>query len=735
MGRGSEEDVALLTAMKTANQIGDIYNDIEKTKGLLSVPSFGVDVDEGGSKKGGADTSPEAGHGKAEADISNKKEAIDRYMEMKRKMGEQDDAIALNNIWQEKAANDTAEVRIGLIREEIELLKVKREMNHKNAEMLLREEKIEKLKALEDIGYGFEFEGEGDTRHITNYMDIMKAKYEEMNDHRNEEDQVFFNTLKEKISDIEDDYKRVGEIESEIRDQKKDYLTKDLEIVKAENDILEIEKEKTDELKKQKEAQTKVYEERKDALEKLLDITKDMLKQEQETAKAEKETNIDALEKQIDNYSKIIDKKKEILDLTEDQHDYEKSLAEKQKDIGKIQNRILELSRDNSRAAQAERLELEEDLTEKTDDLTEFQRDRRVELNKQALDDSAKTYEEKIKGEIDAEKESIKIIEKYLAQEGLITFDAMQEINTMGEGYQDRLLKFNETYGDSIQTNIIDMLTKSTEALGKFADDTGKFNFSGTMTTLNERIETNTKLTEIMDKEKIEPSDMPTIAKAMESNSADWNKATTPEKKASLEQENIQLDKLAGSTYDETTGLHMKDGKPLYVPQSKINSTRDQMKANSAKYNSASGWYKTILNTENKKLAESIGAVYNDGDGRYYLDGVPLYHDGVDAGFVGERSINPQSEQFAKLMKGEMVINPTQMQNFMTNILPKIPEAVSSAINNNMNIGKLLEINVEGNLDKKVVPDIKNIVDEAVKKINETFSNRGRNRPVKSYSF
>ena len=89
---------------------------------------------------------------------------------------------------------------------------------------------------------------------------------------------------------------------------------------------------------------------------------------------------------------------------------------------------------------------------------------------------------------------------------------------------------------------------------------------------------------------------------------------------------------------------------------------------------------------------------------------VPAYHSG---GFVGGIKSNEQS---AKLLNGEHVSTPAQMDNFMKNILPKMVSRSNSVQYN----APLIEIKC-GTVDKSTLPDLKQVVDQAVAKIEKNM--------------
>lgn len=121
----------------------------------------------------------------------------------------------------------------------------------------------------------------------------------------------------------------------------------------------------------------------------------------------------------------------------------------------------------------------------------------------------------------------------------------------------------------------------------------------------------------------------------------------------------------------------------------------------------------------------------------YYVNpniGHPGRHSGVDSGFVGVTPVLKSNEEFAKLLKGEIVVNPSQMDKFMTKTLPSL---VSPSVSNTMNGGNIeisMPLQVMGNLDKSTLPNIEKIVNDAVKKLNDNLINRGYNRRADQFS-
>ena len=88
-------------------------------------------------------------------------------------------------------------------------------------------------------------------------------------------------------------------------------------------------------------------------------------------------------------------------------------------------------------------------------------------------------------------------------------------------------------------------------------------------------------------------------------------------------------------------------------------------------------------------------------------------------GFAGDVASN---EEFALLMKGEYVVTEQQMYKFMKSTLPKITSMGGGGTTISM------PINVAGNLDKSVMPDLEKMVEKTMGTINGKIKRRGHVR-------
>jgi TP901 family phage tail tape measure protein len=109
---------------------------------------------------------------------------------------------------------------------------------------------------------------------------------------------------------------------------------------------------------------------------------------------------------------------------------------------------------------------------------------------------------------------------------------------------------------------------------------------------------------------------------------------------------------------------------------------------------------------------------------------VHAHHSGLASGFVNG-SLG-DGEQFAKLMKGEIVLNTDDMNHFMKNILPQIPSVISTG--GGVNFDHIMELTIQGNADAETVQDIDDIANKVTNKLIKAFGNRGMIRQANATS-
>lgn len=103
---------------------------------------------------------------------------------------------------------------------------------------------------------------------------------------------------------------------------------------------------------------------------------------------------------------------------------------------------------------------------------------------------------------------------------------------------------------------------------------------------------------------------------------------------------------------------------------------------------------------------------------------IPTFHDG--GGFELK-----SNELVAKLERGETVLTDRQTNNLIDAFSGQVPQSSSM---NNGDITIEMPITVGGNLDRTVLPDLKRMVEAAVKQLNDNMQNRGVTRRADAFS-
>ena len=103
-----------------------------------------------------------------------------------------------------------------------------------------------------------------------------------------------------------------------------------------------------------------------------------------------------SLQDQLKSYKDIIDARKKILQTLVDERKYQQDIQDKNANILKLQNQLAQLSLDNSSEAQAQKLQVQDELKKAQQDLTNTQQDHSTKVQQDALDASYAAYEVKV---------------------------------------------------------------------------------------------------------------------------------------------------------------------------------------------------------------------------------------------------------------------------------------------------------------------------------------------------
>ncbi len=174
-----------------------------------------------------------------------------------------------------------------------------------------------------------------------------------------------------------------------VKDMIRTEVDNDIKAIEAEIDLIELEKDRLkdleDDLQDSLKDRSKYYDQLRDDLRDQYDEQKRL---NDETRKG--------LNDELKAYERIIAAKKRELDIEQEQRRYEQDINEQNRGISDIENRIAELSLNDSREAAAERSRLEEELAKLRIDLDNTVYDASVEKQKDALDQELARFKESI---------------------------------------------------------------------------------------------------------------------------------------------------------------------------------------------------------------------------------------------------------------------------------------------------------------------------------------------------
>lgn len=388
--------------------------------------------------------------------------------------------------------------------------------------------------------------------------------------------------------------------------------------------------------------------------------------------KKKKELEKEALKEQLEGYKKVIDAQKDLLDLQDDEYNHKRELEEKNKTVSTLEAQIAELQFDTSAEGTKKRLELEEELAEAKRELEDYQHDYSIDQQKDALDREESRFEEYINNQIDE-------IDDYLSKTGEITAEAIRLLQEHSEETLNALIQYNRAYGDSIDQNIIDLWNKATGAVNTYKS----------------------------------ALDEATAAAGRLASASGGSWSTGP------------VSTGGGGSFNKGSGAGREDvvnNKPNIYRIYKTNGTLVTEKNSLSEIKKIWGY---IPDPQNYYWVKSI----NGGPFSGKNFGTPTYHTGLDAGFVGNIKGN---EEFVKALKGEAFVTRAQQDRFMNNILPDIVSKTSTY--GGATFDNLLNINVQGNLDSSVVPDIERISNDVFKRLNKAMFQGGYKRNTNTVS-
>lgn len=512
------------------------------------------------------------------------------------------------------------------------------------------------------IGYLQQIAGlrKGEANDIKNNIKFLKSQLELNKDNKD---------IVERLTDeIEKQEDKLQDTERSVKDL--NGSVKDI-YEKAADQYVELYKEKLELLKKADE------EHYKDKIEREKKVHENRMKQ---------------IDKELKALQDAYDQQMQMLDRTESTRTYDNDLSKKQEEITDLKKQIDLLSMDDSYEAKSQKADLIKQLTEKEQDLSEYQHNREIELRKNNLEDELNSEQEKL------ESKKEKMEEEYNNTVKLLEEKARDQ-QKFWENELNNEQKFADLRKEVYEGNFNEML----ESVNTWSGEVdSKFDILGDSITTN---------------------------------------FTDKVKEAIRELNKFNDSKLGsmGSIVNEANPQNL-DGtnKPTAgLPDNSLLSTKDkinEMISNSKKWKLTTDENeRKKLEEENRKLGKEIGAVYKYGT--WYKDGKPL-HQFDTGGYTGDW--NGNSGKLALLDKKELVLNAEQTKHILdtarivdqirsavpsfpiSNFMPaSIPTVVSAPTNEQHEYN--IEVNVNGNADRNTA-DI--VATEIVNKLKRTRGGR-----------
>ena len=411
---------------------------------------------------------------------------------------------------------------------------------------------------------------------------------------------------------------------------------------------------------------------------------------EEETEKLEEKQ--EALEKQLEQYRELIEERKELLNTYKEEIDYQKELEEKQDNVASLQTQLAVARLDTSAAGQARVRELEEELAEAQEELDDFTLEHAIEVLTEQLDTSLEDYEDFIEEQVDRIETAIQNL-KFTVNVNPVVPEPSKPEEDEGE---DSDSPEEDTDGEDS--------SDADDGRWKSYQDAADDGYSNIMTALEwvRRKPYGTKdyqeYLDLMYDHYINGKPHP----GSSSGGGDQPEAQPPAVKE--------------PTTEEMRRALMEN------PQTRLFMLTEQE------------WREVKLGLRPFDTWASGTVTYDEYLRRLYNNYIRhgSYHSG---GFVGDISTLKSNEEFAKLLKGEFVSTPAQMDKFMKETFPSM---MSTANKGGATYNAPL-VSIEcGSITQETLPQVKAAVKAAVAEIktqiDSGISRTGYRRSVNKFS-
>lgn len=207
--------------------------------------------------------------------------------------------------------------------------------------------------------------------------------------------------------------------------------------------------------------QKRLYEEQRDAAieaaEAEYDAKIEALEAEQDAAEEALRNQIDLLDQELDAYRELIDERKRLLDDAANEREHDQRVEELNEEIANIQSELDAIALDDSAKANAQRVELKEQLLDAQKELEDEQYNWSVDTQKDALDKEYERYEKLVNDQQALLEQQINNLNLYYEQ----------QIQMMGTMKDQMIASINAAFDQlliNVQTSLQETVVEVEEA-------------------------------------------------------------------------------------------------------------------------------------------------------------------------------------------------------------------------------------------------------------------------------
>lgn len=482
------------------------------------------------------------------------------------------------------------------------------------------------------------------------------------------------------------------------------------------------------------------------ALDKVLSMIENRKEKELEALETVHTKRKELLDQELESANKVYQHTLDALNDTKSEEDYQKQLSDEQESAQKLQARINALALDDSDAARLKRLELEKQLKEQQSKISELQRQHEYEQTVKAIQKDQELMQEHFDTVQDAEdslydheKEQLEL--RYTEEAKYNEAIRALQTGTFREFSEKGIETYRQLYEEGNRTAI-----SLTDAYTNFANETGEAfsnlgsDFENYLGLLSKSVEAYNAIINQGIKDWNDYQQLYSNGNSKPSN--DSSDDNSPNKSPS---NNSPSNIPTGGTYYSARATDSEKKKI------------DQMISNSKDwYTAEDDRLKEELHASNISIANSLGAYFDDDSGRWYKDGLPLYHTEKYSSSARKaiETLNnslSDTEELAVIENKESVLQPTTLEEWakssemlskmvsgfsktssppvntdLVNNYRKMANGINYSINNinsNNKVDiKLGDIIINGEVDKETVKQIKDATYNGVVSAIRQFS-------------